>query len=71
MLTVVGRRLHRLRSNAGISDVGEEVDARLHESDLKTERVVTRRVVQVKPGRAEQPVQRPVPAVQVVLIQLV
>jgi len=71
LLTVVGWRLHRVHTWSGISDIREEVNTRLHESDLQTQRVVTRRVEQMKSSVAEQPVECAVPAVQVVLIELV
>ena len=70
-LTVVGRRLHRVDTSSRMSDVRQEVNARLHECDLEAERIVTGGVEQLQPGLAEQPVQSTVPAVQVVLIQLV
>jgi len=71
VLTVVGRWLHRVSLSSRIPDVREEVDTGLHERDLKTERIMTGSVEEMEASLAVQPVQSTIPAVQVVLIQLV
>lgn len=69
--TVIGWRLHRVSLSAWIANVRQKVDAGLHQRDLETERVMTGSMEQIKACLAEQSVQRTIPAVEVVLIQLV
>ena len=71
ILTVVGRRLHCVRLCSRISHIRQEVNTGLHQCDLETERIMTGSVEQMETGLAEQTVQRPIPVVQVILIQLV
>ena len=71
LLTEVCRWLHCVRSRSRISYVCQKVDTWLHQSDLKTEKIVAGSVVKMEPSHAKQPVQSPVPAVQVILIQLI
>ena len=70
-LTVNGRRVEDEGARAGVSNPGHEVATGFHHGDLQTQRAGGRRVVQAEPRRVEQHVQRLVPPVQVVLVNLV